>query len=118
MPRTVITGRAGFVRSHLVDSLLTRGDQVICVDNFVTGRWENVAHLAGDQRFTLMEQDVTAPLRVTGDVDAVLHLASPASPVDYAEHPIATLEAGTVGTHQALRLALEKSARFLMAYTS
>jgi len=118
MPRTVISGGAGFVGSHLVDRLLARGDEVICLDNFVTGRKENVAHLAADARFTLVERDVTAPLRIDGAVDAVLHLASPASPVDYVRHPVATLEAGTVGTHQALRLALEKRACFLLASTS
>jgi len=118
MPRTLVTGGAGFVGSHLIDRLLARGDEVICIDNFVTGRSENLAHLDGDVRFTRIEQDVTAPLGIDGGIDAVLHLASPASPVDYAAHPIATLEAGTVGTHQALRLALEKGARFLMASTS
>jgi dTDP-glucose 4,6-dehydratase len=118
MPRTLVTGGAGFVGSHLIDRLLARGDEVICIDNFVTGRPENLAHVDGDVRSTLIEHDVTAPLGIAGGIDAVLHFASPASPVDYAAHPIATLEAGTVGTHQALRLALEKGARFLMASTS
>jgi dTDP-glucose 4,6-dehydratase len=118
MPRSVITGGAGFVGSHLVDRMLQRGGEVICFDNFVTGRATNLAHVTGRPGFTLVEQDVTQPLAVEGGVDAVLHLASPASPVDYAEHPIATLEVGTVGTHNALRLAVEKRARFLMASTS
>ena len=118
MPRTVITGGAGFVGSHLVDRLLARGEEVICFDNFVTGRRENIAHLAEDRRFAVVDQDVTRPLRVQGAVDAVLHFASPASPIDYAKRPIETLEVGTVGTNLALRLALDKGARFLMASTS
>jgi dTDP-glucose 4,6-dehydratase len=116
--RVVITGAAGFLGSHLSDRVLADGHEVVGVDNFLTGDARNVAHLEREPRFDLLEQDVSQGLRVTGGVDAVLHLASPASPVDYYEHPIATLDVGSVGTRNALALAHEHGARFLLASTS
>jgi dTDP-glucose 4,6-dehydratase len=118
MPRAVVTGGAGFLGSHLCDQLLARGWDVVALDNFVTGRRDNVAHLADDARFTLVEHDVTVALPVDGAVDAVLHFASPASPPEYHAHPIATLEVGSIGTQRALDLARARGARFLLASTS
>jgi dTDP-glucose 4,6-dehydratase len=118
MPRAVVTGGAGFLGSHLCDQLLARGWDVVAVDNFVTGRRDNVAHLADEVRFTLVEHDVTVALPIDGAVDAVLHFASPASPPEYHAHPIATLEVGSIGTQRALDLARERGARFLLASTS
>jgi dTDP-glucose 4,6-dehydratase len=118
MPRAVVTGGAGFLGSHLCDQLLARGWDVVALDNFVTGRRDNVAHLADDARFTLVEHDVTVALPVGGAVDAVLHFASPASPPEYHAHPIATLEVGSIGTQRALDLARARGARFLLASTS
>jgi dTDP-glucose 4,6-dehydratase len=116
--RVVITGAAGFLGSHLTDRFLADGHEVVGVDNFLTGDARNVAHLGNDPRFDLLEQDVSTGLRVAGHVDGVLHLASPASPVDYYEHPIATLDVGSTGTRNALALAHEHGARFLLASTS
>jgi dTDP-glucose 4,6-dehydratase len=116
--RAVVTGGAGFVGSHLVDRMLGEGFTVVCVDNFITGRRHNIAHLLDDRRFSLVEVDVTRPWDVSGSVDAVLHLASPASPVDYQLHPIATLDVGTMGTRHALEIAAANNARFLLASTS
>ena len=116
--RVVVTGAAGFVGSHLCDRLLADGHTVVGVDNFLTGTPANVAHLAGDPRFTLVEQDVSRALPVDGPVDAVLHFASPASPVDYLAHPIATLDVGSSGTRHALELAGDRGARFPLASTS
>ncbi|MBV9099434.1 MAG: SDR family oxidoreductase [Candidatus Dormibacteraeota bacterium] len=116
--RVLITGGAGFIGSHLADRMLGMDVEVICVDNLLTGRAANVAHVGGGAGFTMLRADVTAPLAVEGPLDAVLHLASPASPVEYLRHPLATLDAGTVGTAHALRLAQEKGARFLLASTS
>jgi nucleoside-diphosphate-sugar epimerase len=118
MPRAVVTGGAGFLGSHLCDALRARDWEVVAVDNFLTGRAENVAHLEGDAGFTLIEHDVIDGIPVQGAVDAVLHFASPASPRDYLEHPIATLEVGAVGTRRALDLARAHGARFLVASTS
>jgi dTDP-glucose 4,6-dehydratase len=118
MPRAVVTGGAGFLGSHLCDQLLARGWDVVAVDNFVTGRRDNVAHLAEEARFTLVEHDVTVALPIDGAVDAVLHFASPASPPEYHAHPIATLEVGSIGTQRALDLARGSDARFLLASTS
>jgi len=118
MPRAVITGGAGFLGSHLGDLFRARDWEVVAVDNFLTGRPQNVAHLAGDPGFTLVEHDVIDDIPVAGPVDAVLHLASPASPPEYLAHPIATLEVGAVGTRRALDLAREHGARFLLASTS
>ena len=116
--RIVVTGGAGFLGSHLCERLLADGCEVVCVDNLLTGRRENVAHLAGDPKFTFLHQNVSAGLIVAGDVDAVLHFASPASPVDYLRFPIQTLKVGALGTHNALGLAKDKRARFLLASTS
>jgi len=118
MPRTLITGGAGFIGSHLCDRLLAEGHDVVCVDNFITGRPDNVAHLIGSPRFHLIEHDVTNYTYVQGDLDYVLHFASPASPLDYLRYPIQTLKVGALGTHKALGLAKNKGARFLLASTS
>jgi dTDP-glucose 4,6-dehydratase len=118
MPRAVVTGGAGFVGSHLCDALRARDWEVVAVDNFLTGRRENVAHLADDAGFALVEQNVIDAIPVDGRFDAVLHLASPASPPEYLAHPIETLEVGAVGTRRALDLAREHGARFLLASTS
>ena len=116
--RIVITGGAGFVGSHLCDRWLADGHQVVAVDNFLTGRPENVAHLRGRKDFQLIEQDVSEALPVDGKVDYVFHLASPASPVDYLEHPIETMLVSSVGTKNALDLARANDAGFLIASTS
>src|SRR6059036_1051393 len=118
MARILITGGAGFIGSHLCERFLAEGDDVICMDNFLTGTPDNVAHLFADRRFTFIQQDVTTYIYVDGPVDAVLHFASPASPVDYLELPIQTLKVGSLGTHKALGLAMQKKARFLLASTS
>lgn len=116
--RAVVTGGAGFVGSHLCDRLRDSGASVVCVDNFLTGSPENVAHLASDPGFELLEHDVTEPFDIEGPVDAVFHLASPASPHDYARHPLETLKAGSHGTLHALEVAGRKNACFLLASTS
>jgi dTDP-glucose 4,6-dehydratase len=116
--RIVVTGGTGFVGSHLVETLLARGAEVVAVDNNVTGTPANVAHLAGDPRFTLVEADVSEELPVDGHVDAVLHFASPASPVDFARIPIEILRVGSQGTQNCLDLAEAHGARFLLASTS
>ncbi len=118
MPRAVVTGGAGFVGSHLCDALRAREWEVVAVDNFLTGRAANVEHLADDAGFTLVEHDVVEGIPVDGPVDAVLHLASPASPPQYLAHPIATLAVGANGTRNALDLARAHGARFLLASTS
>ena len=117
MPRAVITGAAGFIGSHLADALLDRGYSVVGIDNLLTGDRANVAHL-DDRDFTFVERDVTNGITVEGAVDLVLHWASPASPIDYLEHPIPTLKVGALGTHNALGLAKAKRARFVLASTS
>ena len=114
----VVTGGAGFLGSHLCDRLLAEGYQVTCLDNLITGRVENIEHLAGDERFRFIKQDVTEFLFLPGPVDIVFHFASPASPIDYIEYPIPTLKVGALGTHKTLGLALEKGARFVLASTS
>lgn len=116
--RILITGGAGFLGSHLCERLVGQGHAVVCVDNFITGRPENVAHLIKDERFSLVKYNVCDYLHVDGQLDAVMHFASPASPQDYLEYPIATLKVGALGTHKALGLAKEKQARFLLASTS
>lgn len=116
--RIVITGGAGFLGSHLVDRFLAEGYQIVVFDNLLTGRIGNIAEHLGTSRFEFFEQDVTLGLDVEGRVDAVLHFASPASPVDYLRYPIQTLKVGSLGTHKALGLAKEKGARFLLASTS
>ena len=117
-PTSVVTGGAGFLGSHLVDLLLTRGHKVIAIDNFVTGSVENIDHLAGNKNFKFIQQDVTEFLFLHESVDYVWHFASPASPIDYLELPIQTLKVGSLGTHKALGLAKEKGAKFLIASTS
>jgi dTDP-glucose 4,6-dehydratase len=118
MARIMITGGAGFIGSHLCERFLADGDEVLCVDNLLTGSPENIAVLLPEKRFEFIHQDVTQYLYVKGPLDAVLHFASPASPVDYLELPIQTLKVGSLGTHKALGLAKEKRARFLLASTS
>ncbi len=116
--RILITGAAGFLGSHLCDRFLAEGHQVVGVDNFITGRPDNVAHLMGRRDFRFLEHDVTEFIYVEGALDGVLHFASPASPIDYLEKPIQTLKVGSLGTHKALGLAKAKGARFLLASTS
>ena len=116
--RAVIAGGAGFIGSHLADRLLAQDIDVICIDNFVTGAAENVAHLQGRDGFRLMKSDVSDYISIPGPVDYVLHFASPASPIDYAELPIQTLKAGSLGTLHTLGLAKDKGARYLLASTS
>ena len=118
MARIVITGGAGFLGSHLSDRFLDRGDEVVALDNFSTGSVSNIEHLFGRPGFTFVELDVSRFIWIPGPVDAVLHFASPASPVDYLELPIQTLKVGSLGTHNSLGLAKAKGARFLLASTS
>jgi dTDP-glucose 4,6-dehydratase len=116
--RVVVTGGAGFLGSHLCDSLLERGDEVVAIDNLSTGRLQNIEHLFGRDGFTYARHNVSNYVWVPGRVDAVLHFASPASPKDYLELPIQTLKVGSLGTHNCLGLAKDKGARFLLASTS
>lgn len=116
--RAVVTGGAGFLGSHLSDGLIKRGWDVLCLDNLATGANANVAHLRDNSQFELRQQDVTQFIKVDGAVDAVLHFASPASPPDYLRLPIQTLKVGSLGTHNALGLAMAKNAKFLLASTS
>jgi len=116
--KVLITGGAGFLGSHLADRLLEKDNEVVVFDNLVTGRMDNIAHHLGDKRFRFVKQDVTEYLHVSGRLDAVVHFASPASPIDYLQLPIQTLKVGSLGTHKALGLAKEKKARFLLASTS
>ena len=116
--RIVVSGAAGFLGSHFCDRLLQEGHGVVGLDNFLTGTRRNLGHLAGEPRFAFIEQDVTEPFSIDGAVDAVVHMASAASPKDYLEYPIETLRAGSIGTERMLQLALEKAARFLLTSTS
>ncbi len=116
--RVVVTGGAGFLGSHLCEAVLRRGANVLCLDNFLTGTADNVAHLMQDKAFRLVRCDVTDFVHVPGEVDLVLHFASPASPIDYLKLPIHTLKVGAIGTWHALGLAKEKGARFVLASTS
>jgi dTDP-glucose 4,6-dehydratase len=118
MPKTIITGGAGFVGSHLCERFLAEGHDVLCVDNLLTGSERNIAHLLDDPHFAFLQHNVSEPIAIDGPVDNVLHFASPASPADYLAHPIATLKVGSLGTHNALGLAKAKDARFLLASTS
>lgn len=116
--RTVVTGGAGFIGSHLCDFLLSKGHEVVCVDNLITGSEKNIAHLRTNGRFTFIKHDVTKYIEVDGPVTHILHFASPASPIDYALLKIQTLKVGSLGTHNALGLAKAKGATFLLASTS
>jgi dTDP-glucose 4,6-dehydratase len=115
--RVLITGGAGFLGSHLCDHFLTRGYEVLCVDNLLTGSTDNIAHIRS-RAFTFIELDVTGYVYIDGPIDYILHFASPASPMDYLELPIQTLKVGSLGTHKALGLAKAKKATFLLASTS
>jgi dTDP-glucose 4,6-dehydratase len=116
--RILVTGGAGFLGSHLCDRLLADGHDVIAMDNLITGSVDNISHLAGNRRFHFVHHNITNYIYLKGPLDAILHFASPASPVDYLELPIQTLKVGSLGTHNALGLALAKGARFLLASTS
>ncbi len=116
--RTVITGGAGFIGSHLCERFLAMGHEVVCVDNVITGALANVEHLRSNDRFSFIRHDVSHPLELDEPVDNVLHFASPASPVDYLKYPIQTLKVGSLGTHNTLGLAKAKGARYLVASTS
>ncbi len=118
MSRTVITGGAGFVGSHLCERFLAEGHEVVCVDNLLTGHRRNIAHLLEGPGFSFVQHNVSETIAIDGPVDNVLHFASPASPADYLAHPIPTLKVGALGTHNALGLAKAKDARFLLASTS
>ncbi|MCY3796591.1 MAG: SDR family oxidoreductase [Chloroflexi bacterium] len=116
--RVVITGAAGFIGSHLCDRFLRDGHRIVALDNLITGSQDNIAHLAGNRNFEFIYHDVSNFIHVPGTVEAVLHFASPASPIDYLKYPIQTLKVGALGTHNALGMALAKGARFLLASTS
>ena len=116
--RILISGAAGFLGSHLTDLLLAQGHEIVGMDNFITGRRENIAHLEGHGRYKLIEHDVTIAPKLDGPVDRIYHMASPASPIGYVKHQVATLKVNSQGTWNLLELSLEKSARFLMASTS
>ena len=116
--RVLVTGAAGFLGSHLCDQLVEHGHEVVGMDNLITGTTDNIAHLAGHPRFQFIKHNVTEYIFVDGKVDAVMHFASPASPIDYLEMPIQTLKVGSLGTHKTVGLAMEKEARFLLASTS
>jgi dTDP-glucose 4,6-dehydratase len=117
-PVSVVTGGAGFLGSHLTDRLLAEGHRVVGLDNFITGNLENIGHLAGNQNYRFVRQDVSNFIFLPDDIDFVFHLASPASPIDYLEHPIPTMKVGALGTHNALGLAKAKGATFFLASTS
>ena len=117
MPRTLITGGAGFLGSHLCDYLLEKGHDVVCMDNLITGSIDNINHITSN-RFKFINHNVTRYIDLEGPVDYILHFASPASPIDYLEHPIPTLKVGSLGTHNALGLAKKKKSVFLIASTS
>ncbi len=116
--RVLITGAAGFIGSHLSDRFIAEGHDVVGMDNLLTGSMDNIAHLMGHDRFTFVKHNVSQYIYVAGPLDAVLHFASPASPIDYLEFPIPTLKVGSLGTHNTLGLAKNKGARYLLASTS
>jgi dTDP-glucose 4,6-dehydratase len=116
--RILITGAAGFLGSHLTDLLISQGHEVVGVDNFITGKSANIAHLQPEPRFTFCEQDVTVHFRIDGAIDRIYHMASPASPAGYVKNQVATMKVNSQGTWNLLELSLEKGARFLMASTS
>jgi dTDP-glucose 4,6-dehydratase len=115
---SVVTGGAGFVPSHICDELIARGHKVICLDNLLTGKKANIAHLLKGRNFEFLKQDVTRPFKIAGRVDYVLHCASPASPVDYLKYPIESLMAGAHATHNSLEIARQKKAVFFLTSTS
>ena len=117
-PTTVVTGGAGFLGSHLTDRLLAEGHRVIGIDNFLTGSTTNIEHLAGNENYKFIRHDVSNYIFVPGEVDFIFHFASPASPIDYLEHPIPTLKVGSLGTHNVLGLAKDKESTVLLASTS
>lgn len=116
--RILITGGAGFLGSHLTDLLLEQGHEVVAVDNFITGKQDNIAHLKGHNRYRFIQHDVIEPLEIDGPLDRIYHMASPASPIGYVKHQVATLKVNSIGTWLMLELAERKKARFLMASTS
>ncbi|HAX61805.1 MAG TPA: NAD-dependent dehydratase [Elusimicrobia bacterium] len=116
--RILITGGAGFIGSHLCDRFIAEGHYVACMDNLLTGSLKNIAHLRKEKKFKFINHDVTKHIKINGSVDAILHFASPASPIDYIKLPIQTLKVGSLGTHNALGLAKEKKAKILIASTS
>jgi dTDP-glucose 4,6-dehydratase len=116
--RTLITGGAGFIGSHLCERFLAEGHDLVCVDNFITGNPANIRHLQGNPRFMLLRHNISNHVEIEGPIDNILHFASPASPVDYLRHPIQTLKVGSLGTHNTLGLAKAKNSRFLLASTS
>jgi dTDP-glucose 4,6-dehydratase len=118
MIRSLVTGGAGFLGSHLCDRLLAEGHQVVCLDNLITGDIANISHLMGNSNFSFLNYDVTNYLFIDGKLDFIFHFASPASPIDYLKVPIQTLKVGSLGTHKALGLAKAKGARFFIASTS
>lgn len=118
MARVLITGGAGFLGSHLCDRFIGEGNEVIAMDNLVTGSTDNIAHLFGNPKFKFIKYDVTEYIHIDGDLDYILHFASPASPIDYLKLPIQTLKVGSLGTHKTLGLAKAKGARYLLASTS
>ncbi len=118
MARIVVAGGSGFIGSHLCDYLLSKGDEVVCVDNFITSSPKNIAHLKGKKGFEFIEQDISIPFKIPGKIDQIYNLASPASPVDYQEKPLETLEAGSLGVMNTLKIAKDKNATCLFASTS
>src|SRR6266576_1880456 len=116
--RILISGAAGFLGSHLTDLLLAQGHAVVGVANFITGKDANIAHLKGQPRYSFIHHNVIEPLKIDGPVDRIYHMASPASPIGYVKHQVATLKVNSQGTWNLLELSLEKGSRFLMASTS
>ncbi|MCK4325236.1 SDR family NAD(P)-dependent oxidoreductase, partial [bacterium] len=118
MPTVLVTGGAGFIGSHLCERFLKEGNRVICMDNLITGKEENISHLSNNPDFKFIQHDVSKYVDIEEDLDFILHFASPASPIDYQLYPIQTLKVGSLGTHNTLGLAKAKGARFLLASTS
>lgn len=116
--RVLISGAAGFLGSHLTDLLLSQGHEVVGLDNFITGKRDNIAHLEGNAKYAFLQHDVIEPVKIDGPIDRIYHMASPASPIGYVKHQIATVKVNSQGTWNLLELALEKNGRFLMASTS